>query len=98
MNKTNIPKRAYRRYQRQRVINKIFHRKLNKNYTVSTLNDKDVDHFLKQAINEERTHTPCSCQMCRNPRHVYNGKNAKTIQERRIEQDNILEEIQDMVA
>lgn len=101
MNKTNIPKRAYRRYQRERIINKIFHRKMSMNSfgLFSQTNEECANFSLKQARMEERTHKPCSCSMCKNPRHVYrHGKNSKTIQERRIEQDNVLEEIADLVA
>lgn len=78
--------RAERRHHRERLIRKFYHQHLN---TYSSLGWKNEQDHLDWALQFAKTRTTCrsvkDCDCCCHPRKIHgNGKNALTMQEKRL--------------
>lgn len=71
--------RAYRRHKRQVAINKAI------KVTTRWSNNHTEEEILKRAMTLHQNRTPCSCDMCGNPRRSpwTTKEKRSTIQERR---------------
>lgn len=82
--------RAERRHHHKRMLEKV------KNFSIYQYFFWNEDDKLRHQRKVAETRKPCSCHMCRNPRHsgFHKGKEKKTMQERKFD-ERALQDLQD---
>lgn len=82
--------RAERRHHHNRMLEKA------KNFGILTWKKDSIseEEYHKHLAKVAETKTPCSCHMCRNPRHsdFYKGDQKLTMQERRFKESGEYDE------